>query len=96
MTNGGLCVVVPDCHLSQDSAGRNCPQIKPKIFKLYIRKYFSSFKVCRTFEYSLSKRSMAVLSLDLRDFFCYQSWVFIGRTDVEAETPILWPPDAKS
>ena len=25
-----------------------------------------------------------------------QSWVFIGRTDAEAETPILWPPDAKS
>ena len=25
-----------------------------------------------------------------------QIWVFIGRTDVEAETPILWPPDAKS
>ena len=25
-----------------------------------------------------------------------QSWVFIGATDVEAETPILWPPDAKS
>ena len=25
-----------------------------------------------------------------------QSWVFIGRTDVEAETPILWPPGAKS
>ena len=25
-----------------------------------------------------------------------QSWVFIGRTDVEAQTPILWPPDAKS
>ena len=25
-----------------------------------------------------------------------QSWVFIGRTDVEAETPILWQPDAKS
>ena len=24
------------------------------------------------------------------------SWVFTGRTDVEAETPILWPPDAKS
>ena len=23
-------------------------------------------------------------------------WVFIGRTDVEAQTPILWPPDAKS
>ena len=25
-----------------------------------------------------------------------QSWVFIGRTDTEAETPVLWPPDAKS
>ena len=24
-----------------------------------------------------------------------QSWVFIRRTDVEAETPILWPPDTK-
>ena len=40
------------------------------------------------------------------DFFCDglsgsipkgdQSWVFIGRTDAEAETPILWPPHAKS
>ena len=26
----------------------------------------------------------------------YQSWVFFGRTDAEAETPILWPPDAKN
>ena len=25
-----------------------------------------------------------------------QSWLFIGRTDVEAEVPILWPPDVKS
>ena len=25
-----------------------------------------------------------------------QPWLFIGRTDAEAETPILWPPDAKS
>ena len=25
-----------------------------------------------------------------------QSWVFIGRTDDEAETPLLWPPDGKS
>ena len=25
-----------------------------------------------------------------------QSWLFIGKTDTEAETPILWPPDAKS
>ena len=25
-----------------------------------------------------------------------QSWIFIGRTDAKAETPVLWPPDAKS
>ena len=25
-----------------------------------------------------------------------QSWIFIGRTDAEVETPILWPPDAKN
>ena len=26
----------------------------------------------------------------------YQFWIFIGRTDAEAETPILWPPDEKN
>ena len=25
-----------------------------------------------------------------------QSWIFIGRTDAEAEAPMLWPPDAKN
>ena len=25
-----------------------------------------------------------------------QPWLFIGRTGAEAETPVLWPPDAKS
>ena len=25
-----------------------------------------------------------------------ESWIFTGRTDAEAETPILWPPDAKN
>jgi len=25
-----------------------------------------------------------------------QSWIFIARTDAEAETPMLWPPDAKN
>ena len=38
--------------------------------------------------------------LDCKDIqpvhFKDQFWVFIGRTDVEAETPILWPPDVKS
>ena len=27
---------------------------------------------------------------------CNKSWLFIGRTDAEAETQILWPPDAKN
>ena len=26
----------------------------------------------------------------------YQSWIFIGRTDTEAEAPVLWPPDGKN
>ena len=26
----------------------------------------------------------------------YQSWVFSGRTDAKAETPVLWPPHVKS
>ena len=26
----------------------------------------------------------------------HRSWIFIGRTDVEAATPVLWPPDAKN
>ena len=25
-----------------------------------------------------------------------QSWIFIGKTDAEAEAPVVWPPDAKS
>ena len=25
-----------------------------------------------------------------------QSWIFIGRTDAEAETPVVWPPDEKN
>ena len=25
-----------------------------------------------------------------------QSWIFIGRTDAEAETPVIWPPDVKN
>ena len=34
--------------------------------------------------------------LDCKEIQPVHPKVFIGRTDVEAETPILWPPDAKS
>jgi len=44
---------------------------------------------------------MAESPLDWKEFHPVhpkgnQSWVFIGRTDVEAETPIFWPSYAKS
>ena len=37
-------------------------------------------------------------SKDIKPVNCKenQSWIFIGRTDAEAETPILWPPDVKN
>ena len=45
----------------------------------------------KTLESSLnSKESQPVLPIG------NQSWIFIGRTDAKAETPVLWPPHAKS
>ena len=29
-------------------------------------------------------------------YTCFQFWMFIGRTDAEAKSPILWPPDEKN
>ena len=40
--------------------------------------------------------SLAQLNLRTTSKWKCPSWVFIGRTDVEAETPILWPPNVKS
>ena len=37
-----------------------------------------------------------VFPVVLKDGLGVQSWVFICRTDVEAETPVCWPPHAKS
>ena len=36
--------------------------------------------------------------LDCKEFkpILNQPWIFIGRTEAEAEVPVLWPPDAKS
>ena len=41
-------------------------------------------------------RLQATTVLETKEHLRNQSWVFIGRTDAEAETLILWPPDAKS
>ena len=44
----------------------------------------------------LSTEELMLLNCGVgEDFKGDQFWVFIGRTDAKAETPILWPPDAK-
>ena len=37
-----------------------------------------------------------LLNCDVGEDQTSQSWIFIGRTDAEAEAPILWPPDSRS
>ena len=44
----------------------------------------------KTFESSLNCKEIKLVNPKGN-----QSWIFIGRIDAEAETPILWPPDAK-
>ena len=36
------------------------------------------------------------LHLHLGGYIRHQPWIFIGRTDAEAEAPVLWPPDERS
>ena len=53
------------------------------------------------FELWCWRRLLRVPSLDCKEIQPVhsegdQSWVFIGRTDAKAETPILWPPHVKS
>ena len=52
-----------------------------------------NFPVTRTFKiYSLSN----VQTYSVINYHQNQSWIFTGKTDVEAEAPILWPPDVKN
>ena len=49
----------------------------------------------------LSQHTVKLPALDSKEFKLVnpegnQPWIFIERIDLEAETPILWPPDAKS
>ena len=53
--------------------------------------YFSTVVLEKTLESPLDCKEIQPVNPKVD-----QSWVFIGRTDVEAETPVLWPPDAKS
>ena len=61
---------------------------------------------CESWTIKLSTKELMLLncgvgedcweSLGLQGDLTCQSWISIGRTDAETETPILWPPDAKS
>ena len=51
--------------------------------------------------WELDYKESWALMIDAFQLWCWiskrnQSWIFIGRTDAEAETPILWPSDVKS
>ena len=52
---------------------------------------FSTVVLQKTLESSLGYREIKPVNPKGN-----QSWIFTGRTDAEAETPILWPPDAKN
>ena len=59
------------------------------------------FKWCGLQAPLLSSHSLFQLALDCKEIQPVhskgdQSWVFFGRTDAKAETPVLWPPNAKS
>ena len=49
------------------------------------------FWCCRRLESPLDSKEIKLVNLEGN-----KPWIFIGRTDVEAEAPILWPLDAKS
>ena len=67
-----------------------------------------SFPISYCWTIKLNAEELMLLNCGVEDFWVLglqdhqtslkgnQSWIFIGRTDVEAEAPILWPPDAKN
>ena len=111
-SSSGLQVYLPVSHYFYPWAWRqmelwlnaNCTplEILVSLLRLYVTMIYSCliFGCCYT---RLSAKELMLLncgvgedsweSLGLQGD---QSWVFLGRTDAEAETPVLWPPHAKS
>ena len=58
---------------------------------LYVKYIFMSMLTFETFESPMDCKEIQPVHPK-----GHQSWVFIGRSEIEAEMPILWPPDAKS
>ena len=78
------------------SGGREtCPRLESGNTKKAERRRIDTFELCVVLEKTLES------PLDCKEIQSVhpkgdQSWLFIGGTDVEAETLILWPPDAES
>ena len=53
--------------------------------------YFWTLVLLKTLECPLDRKEIKLVNPERN-----QSWIFIGRTDAEAEAPVLWQPDAKS
>ena len=67
------------------------PQLHHFKFPRAIYKHSTFFTSSSTFLFSLIHLSVCVCVC-----VCVFHWIFIGRTDIEAEAPILWPSDAKN
>ena len=72
-----------------------------KIYYIYINQSIFDLEYCISFRYTVVLEKTLESPLDCKEIQPVhpegdQSWVFIVRTDAEAETPILWPPHAKS
>ena len=66
--------------------------IYPNELKMYVHIKGASQVVCFVFSYSL----LGFQGKDIDNPKGNQPWIFIGRTDAEAESPVLGPPDVKS
>ena len=62
-----------------------------KLFKIVLVQCFWTVVLENTLESPLECKEIQPVNLKGN-----QSWIFIGRTDAEDETPILWPPDVKN
>ena len=60
--------------------------------QIYASRCLSNISICTSMTYV----NLIWPKLNFPSLISIQSQIFIGRMDAEAETPILWPPDAKS
>ena len=76
---------------SKIMADSDCSHAIKKTLALWKKRYFWTVVLEKTLESPLDYKEIQPVHPK-----GYKSWVFTRRTDVEAETPILWPPDVES